>query len=499
MKILWIEDFDDRLARSALVEEMFCDLFTGIKLDEEYHEEDTDIAGQLTKLFAKYTLHEIYVCKSYVEWTEVDAQHGGDFDIALIDINLGSYTTPNHQRPRGMNSSDFDNNAGFYIYHQLIRRGFPDNNIAFFTAQGQSLKEFSRYCADIFLDGPTHCFQKSAGQFKLLRHWLSEKAAQPSLILRRGVIEGCHFMTEAIGSLDSSELKSRLIFYKTIPGKLNDSPEALRRDSFDYLARLRRLFLVPLDYDDRDFRQQFTKELAGQWDESWGFFLRAKEAPQFREWLENQFHKAAQVQLKTLRNWSNHRQLSFDLTAKELGYFFMLAMRALIETDLNTVFRYEEILSSLFNKISDLELTRQMNSGLELRLEESYEQLKALHAEVLRHVDQSAKERLGPVNHERRMENYFLAILRETGEASKWLKGTSRKYCLSRIRKASIRLFYEGFWHGLFPMEITTTYYANLQRIRFDLRPLPPSFISFLGRSILAECFEKPDVTVSVA
>jgi hypothetical protein len=478
---------------------MFSEFFKEINLRDAFLADDPDTAGQLSGLFSRHTLHEIHLCESYVEWKDVDAQQGGDFDIVLIDINLGTYTTPAEERPDGIDNPKFDEKAGFYIYHQLIRRGFPDGDIAFFTAEGKSVKEFSRYCGDIFLEKPANCFQKDSTHFEQLRLWLSEKAVQQSLILRRGVINGCRFIKQEIEAMDTSELGSRLIFYKTIPGKLKDDSEALRRDSVDYLTRLERLFLPHQSHDEAERRRLFTKELAAPWEESWGGFIRAKEAPHFETWLESRFHNAAQVEMKMLRNWSSHRLLARDLSAREVAYYFMLAMRAFVEMDLSEVFRYEEILSTLFKKISDLELKRLMNSGFEFRLERSYEHLKALHADVLRHVDQSCWEKMPSVRYERRLENYFLAILRETGEAARCLKSDNSKYYLGRIREASLGLFYQSFWHGLSPMEIKTTYYANLEKIKFDIQPIPPSFISFLGRSIFEESFEEVDAAVYVA
>jgi hypothetical protein len=381
----------------------------------------------------------------------------------------------------------------------MIKRGFPDDNIAFFTAEGQSLKEFSLFCGDIFLDKPAHCFQKNQANFKQLRRWLAEKTSQQSLVLRRGVIEGCRFVKGKIAAIESSSLENRLIFYKTLAGNTTGDAEALRRDSIDYLSRLERYFRAYRSYDNRDLTNLFIRELAAKWEESRGFFIRSKTAPQFGARLEEQFHRTVQFQMKMLRNWSSHHLLSPHPGAKETAYFFILAMRALIATELNEVFRYEEILSTLFEQISELELKRRMNSDFELRLEESYEKLKALHAEISRHVDDSSRERMGQLNHDRRMENYFLAIFRETGEAAKWLKNDSRLYCLSRIRQCSIDLFYQSFWHGLFPMEIKTTYYANLQKIKFYTQPLAPSFVSFLGRTIFEECFKDADTANYIA
>jgi hypothetical protein len=494
MKILWVEDFGQTIAPSTLIENVFGDLLKGIDHDRDY----TEIGTQLSDLFAKHTLHEIYVCRSYLEWKEIDEQHGDDFDIALIDINLESYKTPKRDWPRGVRG-DFNRRAGFYIYHQLIKKGFPDDNIAFFTAEGHSLKEFEEYCGDILLDRPAHCFEKRDVFFEPLRSWLTEKETDESLILRRGVIEGCRFMKERIAALNGAEVPSQLIFYKTIPGMLKEGPEALKRDAIEYLTRVERVFFMRSNNDSSELGRAFILELAAKWEESLGEFVRAKEAPQFGSWLDSQFYRAVQMQMKTLRNWANHRQLSLNLTPRDLAYFFLLAMRGFVETDLGAVLKYEQILLTLFEHMSDLEFERRLNSGFEFRLEHSYQRLKALHKEVIGHIDESSKEKMRPRRPDRRLENYFLEMFRETGDAARWLKLDSRKYYLSRMREESVPLFYQSFWHGLFPMEIPTTYYADLERTKFNVKPIPQSFISALGRAILEDAFRDADVTASAA
>ena len=505
MKILWIEDFGDKLTRSELVEELFSDLFKEISLANEFDGDNRDTAGQLARLFAEHTLHEIYVCKSYVEWTDVDAQHRGDFDIALIDINLGSYTTPNHKRPPGMESPEFDKKAGFCIYHQLIKRGFPDNNIAFFTAQGLSLKEFSQYCGDIFLERPANCFEKYRPHFERIRQWLAEKEDQQSLILRRGIIDGSRFMREKIGALEPSDLNARLFFYKTIPGVADDNAEALRRDSIDYLTRLERRFLSHQNDDEADLYKIFINELSAKWEESKWSYVRRKVTPRFGSWQEEQFHRTAHFQMKMLRNWSSHRLLSREVGAKEIAYFFVLAMRLLVQRDLNDIARFERILARLFDGVSDLELNRLTNSALGFYLERSYEQLKVLHKDVLRLVRERLDGKDPRNNLNRRIDNYFLGIFRELGEVLNWLEQVEQvepdvlAFHRRRIREVSIRLFYQSFWHGLFPLQIKSTYYADLQTIRFYIEPLQDSFLTFIGQTTFDECFGEKEASVDVA
>jgi hypothetical protein len=280
---------------------------------------------------------------------------------------------------------------------------------------------------------------------------------------------------------------------------LKEGPEALKRDAIEYLTRVERVFFMRSNNDSSELGRAFILELAAKWEESLGEFVRAKEAPQFGSWLDSQFYRAVQMQMKTLRNWANHRQLSLNLTPRDLAYFFLLAMRGFVETDLGAVLKYEQILLTLFEHMSDLEFERRLNSGFEFRLEHSYQRLKALHKEVIGHIDESSKEKMRPRRPDRRLENYFLEMFRETGDAARWLKLDSRKYYLSRMREESVPLFYQSFWHGLFPMEIPTTYYADLERTKFNVKPIPQSFISALGRAILEDAFRDADVTASAA
>jgi hypothetical protein len=501
MKILWVEDFGQTIGPSTLIEDVFGDFFSGI----DHYRDYTEIGPQLSDLFTKHTLHEIYVCRSYLEWKEIDEQHGGDFDIALIDINLESFKTPKRDWPKGVRGSDFNQRAGFYIYHQLIKRGFPDDNIAFFTAEGHSLKEFSQYCDDILLDPPKHCFEKNLVFFEPLRRWLAQKASDQFLTLRRGIIDGCRYMKEKIAAIDRSDLGSLLIFYKTLAGVSNGNPEELRRDSIDYISKLERLFLPHQTHDEGDLYKTFINELSSRWEESKWSYVRRQAAPQFASWLEDQFRRASHVQMKLLRNWFNHRLLAREVSAKEVAYFFMTAMRAWVLTDLDDIAQYERVLSTLFPRLSDLELQRLMNSELGFRLESSYEQLKALHKDVIRLVRQRPDDKKAPNNLNKRVDNYFLGMFQELGEVLNWLEQVEQvepaviAYHRQRIRDVSIKLFYQSFWHGLFPMQIKTTFYADLQTLRFYIEPLPESFLSFMGQTIFEECFKEIEVSISVA
>lgn len=511
MKILWVEDFGGKLAASKIAAAVFGELLDQVDLGKILKQGKANVICQLPELFEKHSIHQLFICGSYVDWKRIYAEQAGDFDIVLIDINLEASRTPTDLMPGRIADRDFDKKAGFYIYHQLIKDGFPDDNIAFFTGEAQSLEDFTSYCGEIFLDPPKHCFEKDRLHFEKLRQWTAQKASREDLILRRGIIEGCHSIRDHIESISGEDLESELIVYKAIPGTISSHSEELRRESIEYLSRLERFFLPNQRQNESDLYWLFIKELSAKWEETRWFYLRHKAPAKFDDWLEELFHKTAHFQMKMLRNWSNHRSLSRNLGAKDVAYFFIQAMRAWVKSDLNKPARYEEILTTLFTNLSIPELDRLINSSLAFHLESSYEQLKALHKDVLRLTQEYLDDVRTRFNLNRRIDNYFLALFRELGELLDTLEQNGRNergepidpsvlaYCRRRINDVSVTLFYQSFWHGLFPLQVKTVYYADLQTIRFNIEPLKIPYLSFLGRAIFDECFKDYEVSLKTA
>jgi hypothetical protein len=440
-----------------------------------------------------------------VEWKQLDEKHTGEFDIALIDINLGAYSTPNDEKPEGIKSPDFDRKAGFYIYHQLIKRGFPDDNIAFFTGEKQSLREFSSYCGDIFLDKPAHCFQKSSNHFKELRRWLAQKISQPSLILRRGVIDGCRFVAERMETVDASDLESSLLVYKTTGNNVSADPEVFRKEILDYVRKLA-VFYLPFRVHNEASAFLFVRELAAKWEGSTGGLFRTKQIPRFETKFAERFFNTSQLQMKLLRNWSEHGLLSGELTEKELAYFFIIAMRSLVASDLGQVFAYERLLGTLFVESPDSETQRPLKAQLEYYLEKSYRRLNTLNLEIKKRVDEIQACSVPELRQKRRPhDNHFLERFRSLGDLvdiikkDEALRSRYYEFYRRRVRGESLRLFYESFWHGLYPLYLGKPLYANLQSVGFNLQPIAESFLAFLGQMILGECFKETDLETKVA
>jgi hypothetical protein len=474
MKLLWIEDFGSGVAGSKLAIDMFGDLIPKSIFDGEYNH-DEEVWTELPRLFEKHTIHRIYICKSYLEWEKVYGDHNGDFDIIFIDINLESYKTPKSKLP--IKYLNFDKKAGFYIYNQLIKDGFPEGNIVFFTAEGNTLKSFERMCGDMLTDKPKNAFEKKSTHYERLRKWITKKINSRYYILRRGIIEGCRFLKKELENTKTNDLEQRLLFYKTTSDVVFHDPEIYQKEASDYLTKLENFLPLKPLADKTDIYELFLKELAGKWGKSSGYFRREKELPQTTSRLEDNFYKTSQFLMKMLRNWTAHDKISFKVSESEVAYFFMLGMRSWIKLDISNLYEYEKIFSNVFNSLSPQEMNK-IDSKIENHLDESFYELLS---EFKRKPDFGSQD------------NYFLSLLKEYGEAPEKYEGNFYGILREEVRSRSLRLFYQSFWHGLFPLWIKSNY-GNFQSVNFDIESIPPnSFLYLLGRLIFKYSFDKVD------
>lgn len=474
MKFLWIEDFGGGLAASKVVIDMFSDLVPKEVFDTEY-DQDEDVCTELPRLFKKHTLHRIYVCKSYLDWKKVYTENSGDFDIIIIDINLESYKTPKSKKP--VRHPDFDKKAGFYIYNHLIKDGFPENNIAFLTGEGITLKNFNRMCGEILIDKPKNAFEKKKIHFERLRKWLAKKISTPYFVLRRGIVEGCRFMKEELKKVKDDDLEERLIFYKTTPISVYHKPGHYRAEVEDYLSKLETFIPIKPPIEKKYNYISLVKEIAGKWEKSSGYFKREKELPKTASRLEDNFYKTSQFLMKMLRNWGTHDKLSFNISEREVAYFFMLGMRSWLKLDISKIYVYEKILSKAFNSLSHQEMNK-IGLVLDKNLDESFYELLS---------EFKMKPDFG--SH----DNYFLFLLKEYGEAPEKYEGNLYGILREEVRSRSLRLLYQSFWHGLFPSWIESNY-GNFKSVNFNIESIPlNSFPYFLGRLIFRYSFKKLD------
>jgi hypothetical protein len=472
MKLLWIEDFGSGVAGSKIAIDMFGDLIPKSIFDDEYNH-DEEVWTELPRLFEKHTIHRIYICKSYLEWKKVYGDHNGDFDIIFIDINLEAYKTPKSKIP--VNHLNFDKKAGFYIYNQLIKDCFPEDNIVFFTAEGNSLKNFERMCGEMLTDKPKNAFEKKSTHYERLRKWITKKINSRYYILRRGIIEGCRFLKKELENTKANDLEQRLLFYKTTSDTVFHNPEFYRTEVEDYLKKLENFLPLKPPDDLGHVYQLFIKEMVEKWEKSFGYFRREKGTLLTNSMLEENLYKTSQFMMKLVRNWLSHGKFSSDISEREVAYFFILAMRSRIRLDTSKVYFHELILSDLFNSFPLEEINKE-NMMIRRCLDESFFELNK---------EFKSKPDIGE------SDNYFLSLLNYFGKASEISDGSRARISREYIRERSIRLFYQGYWHGLFPLWLNFHKDGIIHSVNFVIEQVKDdTFPFFLGRMIFRYAFE---------
>jgi len=462
MKILWIEDFGgNQSSEEKLSKAIFKTIISNN--DEELtkiytaYDSDSEFDNELPRLFQNNTIHEIVICRNFKSWVD-DIKASFDFDVVLIDINLSKGSSPDDV-PDGF-GDNFHEKAGFYIYHEILKLGVPDDNIAFFTAETTSFNGFKESCVSNSTPFPQNVFEKKNDDYKKIGGWLKQKAETDYLILRRAIINGC---TKLIEIVKKNKLEEILIYNKTLFDNFNNLS---KDDIILYLTKLKNYFPLNPPKNKNHFFYSFTRELSDLWEKSKGWLDR--ETENNYPSIEYNFKNFCQNQMKLLRNWTAHQQLSDELTEKEIAFYFIIAMRALFNLDINTESKqYEELMLSMFKK-------DEFNKEEILKnLAVSYFTLRNVYA---KNQNPSRSE--------------FNKLLDEV-----WKQKGIKK-------KDSIRFFYQNFFHSLMPATLTLQpiskeeKYKTLQEkvimfVKFefpDLKKFP--FLIELAKSIYSEAFD---------
>ena len=479
MNILWIEDFGGGFGGAKVARDMFGGVLSSKILRQHYHP-DEEIWDELPRIFRQYSLHHVHICRSYLEWKAIFDTEAWDFDLALIDINLEQFRTPAEQQPGGITNPDFDQKAGFYMYHQLIKACFPDDNIAFFTGNGNLLPDFEDFCNRILIEKPRHTFEKNPEDYAKLRVWLSQKDQDAYLTLRRGIIEGCRSIKNQLARLPEHEVADHLLFYKTTPIQVDQEPETYRQYVAEHLSKLQAFFPLHPPSQKQYLYHAFLKELAADWEISTGHF-ESKYRQQFSGGVERKFFALCQQQMKWLRNWSVHHLLPDDLTEKDIALCFMLAMRAWLQEDVQTILPYEHILAALFPPLEAAEFENALKHKLNACLKRSYYELRR----KLLDIDQYVAVR----------GNEFQELVRCLGDMPKQKKQKGEDLKRDIRQQWSRKLLYQQFWHGMFPCRLNLASPREDSKgvamfINFPSAPMPANtFPFFLAKRIFKESF----------
>lgn len=320
MNILWIEDFDKLDPGTATLSLMFQDLMSF----DNWNEDELSLLSKpsdLEKFFKENSaLHCVFLCRHYFDYiffkTNNDLTRG--IDAVIIDIRLDKNVNFNDQIPSGFNDkAKFHQEAGFYIFNDLVHLGFPAEKMCFMTGEKNSFDTFKTRCSDIYIPEVVG-FEKSNAEYGNLRQWIKERESDYA-ILRRGIIEGCQYLKE-------------LNQPPTAFNQFQESGKETNLDEIhDYLQILEN-FLPLRELDDKaTCYKLFLRTLTHEWESA------KPEKTKGLAWI-----------MKSTRNWITHNSNLFNaLDETMLAYLFNINMRVMFDFD-KKLESYEKILLNLF-------------------------------------------------------------------------------------------------------------------------------------------------------
>lgn len=338
MNILWIEDFDKLDPGTATLNLMFQDLISFDNWDEDelsLLSEPSDLENFFKENSALYC---VFLCRHYFDYAEFKAsnQLTKRIDAVIIDIRLDNKVNFNESIPNGFNDKEkFHQEAGFYIFNDLVHLGFPAEKMCFMTGEKNSFDNFKMRCSHIYIPEVVG-FEKSNAEYGKLRQWIKERESDYA-ILRRGIIEGCSFLKSHIEK-DEANIQFR-DFIKIE----NNQPtiEIPTADIGNYLDTLAQFFPLKQSDDPNIFCRLFLRTLVHEWEEN-------IEANSLKEKHGNDLSKIRDIHtfawlMKMTRNWVSHANLLEPLNPQFIAFLFLVNMRAMFKLP-KAIQSYEYIL-----------------------------------------------------------------------------------------------------------------------------------------------------------
>ena len=206
MNILWIEDFGGGLdTGTATLNLMFQDLISFDNWDED----ELSLLSRPADLEIFFkdnsALYCVFLCRHYFDYEKFKSNYDilTKIDAVIIDIRLNNNIDFDLPIPNDFQEKQqFHENAGVYIYNDLVHLGVPSEKMCFMTGEKNSFTSFEAKCRDIYIPKVTG-FEKNDAEYEKLRKWIKEQESSYT-ILRRGVIEGCHFLKSQIEKEDEN-------------------------------------------------------------------------------------------------------------------------------------------------------------------------------------------------------------------------------------------------------------------------------------------------------
>jgi hypothetical protein len=332
MNILWIEDFGGGLdSGKATLNLMFQQLISF----ENWDEDELSLLSRpddLEKYFQGNTaLHCVFLCRNYYDYLEFKTGNNllGKVDAIIIDIRLHNNVDLNLPIPSNVHTNaKFHEEAGFYIFNDLVRLGFPAEMMCFMTGETNSFSGFKKHCDEIYIPEVTG-FEKSDTGYVKLRQWIEERGAD-YVNLRRGVIEGCK-----LAKLLPPE---RLYFNKYILNQDGIKPDEI----ISYFEILENFLPLREPGNKQAIYKLFVRTLSHEWEAAKNIRPDKEKHDAVLAWI-----------MRNTRHWITHNSSLFDeLDERFVAFIFMVNLRVMFKFDDYQQHPHECILLKLFDNQS---------------------------------------------------------------------------------------------------------------------------------------------------
>jgi len=340
MNVLWIEDFGGGLkADSATVINLFRGLIPARVFDDEWGAE-TDLLsdpGELSRFFLSHSpVHRVDLMRHYADFQAASINFNSEYDAVAIDINLSRGLPRDTDLPTGhVDAEAFHKKAGFYIYNQLIQRGFPAEHICFLTGEKEStFGEFTQHCQQALMPLPA-AFGKDDAGLDEFRGWLDARHRSPYAILRRGVIEGCRMVRSMLeGQADAIQFNAFLENGRITCTAMNDYLSTLA----SFLSARKPATKIELER----MLRLFARSIAHEWESN----AKPTNIRPAGDKHLIALRAFGQV-MKNTRNWLAHGESLNHLTSQAVAYLFLINLRAMFFLP-PAIQRHENILLTVF-------------------------------------------------------------------------------------------------------------------------------------------------------
>lgn len=372
MNILWVED-DQQTIQTGIktLAEIMEDGFIE-QLDDFLTNNDAS-NDNLKKFFQEKTTHGLQWYEKYGDAKkEITSESILDSDVIILDLNLGIGT-------------DGDINlesAGFAIYVQLIRCGFPSDNIAFFTGNPKDVDMLVISAKSLGIPVPKSFAKENEKEREKFKEWLKKYLEDDELTLRRGILDGCNWLSAQLREHPETELRIN-DFSRAEDGEID------RETLLDWLKVWPKL-LPELTSKEKKRHTSFLFVLSSLWDK------KAKGS------TEKGFNVVPYI-LTYARNWIAHgKGLHNEISPQCVAFIFLLATRGILRISGDEMLRHEKILLNVFPKGIE------PNSGVaKLALDRIREVTLSWAQAAIKSLDEREVERLGFANIKSGRERYF--------------------------------------------------------------------------------------------